>query len=510
VPTARPAGNDVAHTMLGYAVGDWEPNYGQWERLVHPDDIARAKFALQEHLEGRAPEYRCETRLLRKDGGYTWILDIGRVIVRDPGGRALRALGVHLDVSAAREARAALEAARIEADLANAAKSEFLANMSHEIRTPMTAILGFADELTEQLGTASPGRQAEYLATIKRNGQHLLTIINDILDLSKIEAGRMSVERVAVDPAQILRAVESMTRSKAEAKGLALEFHSEKRLPAHVRTDAVRVQQILVNLIGNAIKFTEHGSVTVRVAATCGAGGEPLLRFEVVDTGIGMRRDEIDRLFAPFQQADSSSTRRFGGTGLGLRIAKMLAIQLGGDVTVISEPGRGSTFVATIHAEPVTPDSQLDRAAPISPAGGRDLSGQRIFLAEDGRDNQRLISLHLRKAGAIVTVFPNGLKALEALTADGTVGGPLALPGPCDILISDMQMPEMDGYTLSRMLRAKGFARPIVALTANAMAGDAEDCLAAGCDAYATKPIDRPRLVAVCHAAMEKQRAAAS
>ena len=419
-------------------------------------------------------------------------------------------------------AAALADDARRRAEEANAMKSDFLANMSHEIRTPMTAILGFADLLHEDGDRQmAPRQRLEYIRTIRRNGEHLLSLINDILDLSKIEAGRMFVERIAVDPEQVIADVESLMRVKAKDGGIELAVVRETALPARMRSDPVRLKQILINLVGNAIKFTPEGRVTLKVAAATDASGAPCMRFRVEDTGIGIAPEHISRLFGAFTQADGSTTRKFGGTGLGLRISRTFAQMLGGDISVESELGRGSVFTATVSAEPIGAADSSRTPAPCVAAsptaavpaseGASAVAGARVWVAEDGPDNQRLIALHLRRAGAEVTLFENGRLALEAFTRDGSVDGELRADVPCDLLLSDMQMPELDGYGLVHALRAKGWRGPIVALTANAMSGDSERCLIAGCDAYATKPIDRATLIATVasHLRTQGRRAAA-
>lgn len=401
-----------------------------------------------------------------------------------------------------------LELAKLQAEDASRSKSEFLANMSHEIRTPMTAILGFAD-LLDEFGNrdAAPRERLEYIATIRRNGVHLLSIINDILDLSKIEAGKMTVEAVPTEINGIVHDVLSLMAVKATAKQLKLAAEFATRIPQQVYSDPVRLRQILMNLVGNAIKFTERGGVKLIVSHGSDKVGS--LQFAVVDTGIGLRPDQIERLFGTFAQADASTTRKFGGTGLGLHISKRLAQMLGGDITVSSVPGAGSTFTVTIKAEICEGASALLEPGPAQvvadqpPHANADsksslaqpLVGVRILLAEDGPDNVRLIALYLRKAGAEVRVAENGKLAVEHLSVAGDVDGPLLDPSPVDLLLTDIQMPEMDGYTATRLLRAKGCTLPIVALTANAMSGDVDKCLSAGCDDYASKPIDRNTLI---------------
>ncbi|MBI5361953.1 MAG: response regulator [Planctomycetes bacterium] len=387
-----------------------------------------------------------------------------------------------------------LARARLEAEASSRAKSEFLANMSHEIRTPMTAILGFADLLA--LG-GEPGDDA--VATIRRNGEHLLAILNDILDLSKIEAGRMTIERVPVDVRRLADDVVELERVRAERRGITLELEVATRVPRTMACDPLRLRQILMNLAGNAIKFTDKGGVRIVLTAD---ERERRVVFAVSDSGIGMTPEQVARLFQPFTQADGSMSRRFGGTGLGLTISRRLANMLGGDITVAAEFGRGSTFRVELPIDPaetiewVAPDYQAPVPVHAGPFAASDatqlLEGARVLLADDGKDNQRLISIHLKRAGASVEVVDNGVDVLKRLCA----GERLRDDAPYDVLLLDMQMPELDGYSTAQRLRALGSKLPIVALTAHAMSGDREQCLAAGCDDYATKPIDRDLLLA--------------
>jgi CheY-like chemotaxis protein len=390
--------------------------------------------------------------------------------------------------------------------------------MSHEIRTPMTAIMGYTELLAEQEsdGAGCPQRR-EYVETIRRNGEHLLGILNDILDLSKIEARRMTVERVETRPWAILKEVHELMLVKARAKGLRLELAADTPIPEAITSDPVRVRQVLVNLVGNAIKFTEVGGVRVGVSYRgAGEGGEMIIC--VTDTGVGLSAEQIGRIFAPFAQADVSTTRRFGGSGLGLSICQRLAEMLGGKIAVESLPGRGSTFMFTLSAEPwgdcrlTTPAMGEVAAAVTAPSqrqtGAGPLEGVRVVFVEDGLDNQRLISLLLRRAGASVRHFVNGRVALEGLTADGTCEGELPGQTGFDLVLTDMQMPEMDGYELARRLRAKGWRGPIIALTAHAMAGDREKCIEAGCDGYLCKPVDPRRLQEACLESLARTAAA--
>ena len=421
------------------------------------------------------------------------------------------------DVTSKRKSANELRHAKEVADLANQAKSSFLANMSHEIRTPMTAILGYADLLAEeQARGVSADQRDEYIHTIKRNGEHLLSIINDILDLSKIESGMMELERIDTRPVNIVHDVISLMRVKADAKALKLDVVLETPLPTKIRSDPLRLRQVLVNLVGNAVKFTESGTVTIRVALDNSSPNDPVLSFSVVDSGIGMTSEQLSRLFVAFKQADASTTRKFGGTGLGLRISKRLSELLGGDISVTSRPGSGSTFTLSLRTGQLDGVGLVEQAAgatvvrEVKPAAPQSkqmpLEGVRVLLAEDGKDNQRLISFHLQNAGATVTIVDNGELAVKALSADGTPDGALAARPQVDLILMDMQMPVLDGYEAARRLRGKGCTIPIVALTARAMAGDADECLEAGCDAYAAKPIDRVALIATCALWVMKSR----
>ena len=387
------------------------------------------------------------------------------------------------------------ELARLAAEEANRAKSEFLANMSHEIRTPMTAILGYA-ELVRDDGRADQ-QTKEFIATILRNGEHLVSIINDILDLSKIEAGRMTLERTDCSPAEIATEVVDMFHRRADDKQVRLALDLQWPLPRRIASDPTRLRQILANLVGNAVKFTTQGEVVVVVRRH--AEERRRVVFQVRDTGIGMSARDLAEIFKPFSQADSSHTRRFGGTGLGLAISQHLATMLGGSIAVQSRKGVGSTFTLEVDGgEAALGD--LDRSArdfarrrnqvPRLQAGKSEDVAARVLLAEDGPDNQMLVRHILAKAGAAVTVVDNGRAAVDSAL------GAFAGGSPFDVVLMDMQMPVLDGYSATRELRERGYRSPIVALTAHAMTGDRERCLEAGCDAFLTKPIDRTELIA--------------
>ena len=434
-----------------------------------------------------------------KDGRLYWV-DTTIAPLLNHNGKIRGYFAIRHDITALKNAKA-------EAQAASDAKSQFLANMSHEIRTPMTAILGYADLLADEVTKPeTPERCIEYVNTIKRNGEHLLAIINDVLDISKIEANRMEVESIGTNPLQIIEEVMYLMQVKASEKGIRFCGNIQGTIPLSIQSDPTRIRQILMNLIDNAIKFTKKGDVSLNVEFQ--TNPSPHIRFVVRDTGIGMTTQQIDRLFSTFYQADASMTRRFGGSGLGLQISKRLALMLGGDLAVQSTFGVGSEFAfvlpvneigATVpsHTNECKSDTLTSTSSKVD-AAKKPLKGVRILLAEDGIDNQKLIAFHLTKAGADVTIVQNGKEAVQSLTIDGTLEGPLAIPCQFDLLLTDIQMPEMDGYTATRLLRSKDFRLPIIALTANAMSSDVSMCINAGCNEHVGKPVNRQQLIDTC------------
>ncbi|MEM7229508.1 MAG: PAS domain-containing protein [Planctomycetota bacterium] len=485
--------------LLGYDVIDLEPHIDTWSGLLHPDDREIVISRLKSHLEYRKP-FDVEHRMRCKDGSYRWFRARG-LAIWGATGEAERMGGSISDIHALKRTQQELLDAMHDLESATRAKSEFLANMSHEIRTPMTAILGYADLLdTTDAQVQSDVQRLESIRTIRRNGEHLLSIINDILDVSKIEAGKMDVESISASPVQIIDDVVSLMSVRAEGKGIELRTELSSPVPASIRTDPVRFRQILTNIIGNAVKFTEVGSVTVRVG--CDRDAQQL-KVDVIDTGIGMNDEQLARVFEAFVQADTSTTRNFGGTGLGLQISRRLSEMLGGSLTVTSASEAGSTFTVTIATGALDDvvwvqdeDDARDLIAELNrSAASRDrqlmqsLGTVRILLAEDGPDNQRLISFHLQRAGAQVHVVENGEDALRAIDE---------AEHAFDVVLMDMQMPVLDGYDATRELRARGSMLPVIALTAHAMTGDRARCLDAGCSDYLSKPIDAGVLIATC------------
>ncbi len=447
-------------------------------------------FGVKAKARDGQPEERLWT-YVRKDGSHV-LVQLTVSAAKDTRGNLIGSVGVAMDHTAVKQYNDQLEAAKERAERADRAKSDFLAVMSHEIRTPMNGVIGMTGLL---LDTALDAEQRNLAETIRFSGESLLRLINDILDFSKIEAGQMPLENLDFDLRELVEATLKIMALPAQAKGIAVVGSVAPEMPTRLRGDPGRVRQVLTNLIGNAIKFTSEGQVAVRVTAQEEAEDHVLVRLEVTDTGTGIPLETQARLFQPFVQADSSTSRKFGGTGLGLAICKRLAESMNGGIGVESTPGRGSTFWATMKFSRQTgaavdsPSTPLPAAVevsadPASPVGLRPKA--RILLAEDNLVNQRVALGNLRHLGYEADVAADGFEALEATARTSY-----------DIILMDCQMPELDGYQVTREIRQrerKGQHAYIIAMTANAMTGDREKCLAAGMDDYISKPLDRAEL----------------
>ncbi len=469
---------------------------------IHPEDLHRTKRAFNDFLQGDQP-FDVVFRMLDAHGEIRYYHVIGKKTY-DEDGTPKRAFGTFMDVTKQKEIEEKIRVAATEAEAASQAKSAFLANMSHEIRTPMASVLGFAEVLDDS--DLDPKERSLAVNTIKRNGRALLDLIDDILDLSKVEAGRMSLEKVEYPLGDLVETLDAMFRLRAEEKRLDLSFVFHDGMPTSIETDPTRLRQILVNLIGNAIKFTETGGIRIELGMVDDKANRKL-RVLISDTGVGMSKKQLAKIFDPFTQADSSTTRRFGGTGLGLAITKRLVEMLDGSIEVKSREGMGSQFI--LHLDPGKMDFSLCEKnisyetrkgngkisiKEESPARLEKIEGK-VLLVEDSPDISRLIQYLLEKRGLSVETAENGLLGVEAACRSRKEGLPF------DLVIMDVQMPVMDGLEATRTLRRMDWRGPIISLTAHAMRGDEEKSFAAGADFYLTKPILPDALYkAVCEA----------
>jgi PAS domain S-box-containing protein len=497
-------------TLHGRSPEDGVLAVGEVADRFEPQDAERLQRAIARTREEGTP-YTLILRTRGFNADVWWVRSEGRAR-RDATGAIVGLFGTTTDVTAEVEREEALRVARNQADAASRAKSEFLANMSHEIRTPLTAILGFAELLRDDPTVAADAEgRTQTVDMIRDAGQHLLTVLNDVLDLSKIEAARMTVESIETPLVSILNEVERLTRPASMRKGVAVAMVFATPLPDRVRSDPTRLRQMLLNLVGNAVKFTDVGQVTIIARCDERPAGSELI-IDVADTGPGMSDEQAASLFQPFEQVDRSVTRRHGGSGLGLVITRRLAALMSGSVTLAeTKVGAGSRFRLSIPIE-VLPDAtfvpspesaslfetQLPPARAAQPAV---TLSARVLVAEDLLDNQKLIQIHLANAGAVVACALNGRIALAMLEEARASGQPF------DLLVTDLHMPEMDGYTLVETLRSRGDDIPIVALTARASAEDARECLAIGCDAVSVKPLDSSQFLATCARCVDERAA---
>ncbi len=479
--------NDSFTQMSGYEAAEM---YGRvpWSFMQGPQTNQETVRQIQEQIANCA-DVDVELVQYTKSGEPFWSSFRIRPIL-DEGGALTNFISTQINISDRKARELELHRAKDEAESANRAKSQFLANMSHEIRTPLNGILGFSELLRRSTDKVSHEDRDDYLESISTSGRHLLTLINDILDISKIEADRLQVECIPCSPHQIIAEIVSVLRVSAEDKGISLDYRWESEVPETIQSDPQRLKQLLINVVGNAIKFTEQGSVLIVALLEWSHSGR-VLRLEIRDTGIGISQDKLQTIFEPFAQADDSITRKHGGTGLGLAISRRLARALGGEVSVTSELGRGSVFCATVSTGDLTgvtihekpPEVVVGDVTHQNSINSR-LDGLRILLVEDGDTNRKLLRLTLSRSGATVTTAENGRIALH-----------LVGEGRFDIILMDMQMPVMDGYTATSILRDRGFDGPIIALTAHAMKGDRERCEEAGCSGYLTKPVNMDDLL---------------
>lgn len=488
--------NDIFLTMLGYSAADnhLPMTLKRWASLVHPDDLAQTLEILQSFLDGNDDYYRSEHRLLGADGQWKWILEVGRVITRDSKGKALRFVGVHIDITEQKQIENLLIEAQQQAELANKHKSQFLANMSHEIRTPMNALIGLSElaletDLTEQ--------QKDYLSKIHTSSQGLLSIINDLLDYSTIEAGSITLKKEVFPLSQIIHEVEELFINQARQKDLELQFIIDSTIPKILHGDASRIRQVLINLVGNALKFTNQGTVTIKVSSRSQTDTHVNLKFSVLDSGIGIPADKLSILFIPFSQVDASYTRKYGGTGLGLAISKKFIEMMGGKLIVHSKEGYGSEFSFILNLEK-TDKEDLALLTPHYPQADenhrsmRMVNGLMILLVEDNEINKLVATEILTKSNFQVKAVNNGKEAVAAYKTSLTENTHFSA------ILMDIQMPILDGYTATTQIRKWEASQtgspvhiPIIAMTAHAMAADREKCIAVGMDDFISKPLNK-------------------
>jgi signal transduction histidine kinase/DNA-binding response OmpR family regulator len=466
---------------------------------VHPDDVQEVRKQFAAYLQGSVPRYAVEHRL-QTEAGWVWIESTGLASQRDGSGKVTRMIGTNANITARKMAQEQLAVARSESEQANQAKTDFLANMSHEVRTPLNAIMGLTRLLQK---TALDPQQSGYLELIDNSATALLALLNDVLDLSKIEAGKLVFEKLRFDLHGWVEQCVSPVVAEATAKGLQLSLDIAPDLPHYLMGDPGRLRQVLTNLLSNAMKFTEKGSISVKVwvdpSPKSLLPGQLSVLFQVRDSGVGMTPEQQKTIFDAFTQADASTTRRYGGTGLGLAICQRLVAMMGGKIRVASKPGVGSAFrFSALFDRASSQPSQLTMPAALE---ARSLAGLRVLLAEDHPVNQLLTRKLLEEWDCDIEVAPNGLEALRRWQQGGI-----------DLILMDVQMPEMGGDEATAKIRAQESPRhghtPIVAMTAHAMAGDREKYLAAGMDAYVSKPISPDALAHAMHQALETSREA--
>ncbi len=453
---------------------------------IYPDDKSHVQAQVQSAIASGS-ECRIDFRIVDPQGNLRWF-SLRAQAVRDPDERVKGLRGFVQDVTERKKLENDLFRARQDAEVAVQEKVQFLANMSHEIRTPLGAILGFTDFLNEQ--NLSQEEASRYLNIIHRNGRLLVNLINDILDLSKVESGRLELEKVPFHVLDLMNELVAIFKTRASDKNLTFKVEIDEHVPEMMFSDPLRVRQIFVNLLSNAIKFTTTGQITIRLSLLESADSKKIIKLSVEDTGPGIPDHLRTRLFEPFLQADGSLTREFGGTGLGLALSKRLARALGGDLILANNSSSGTRFEVLLPLE----FDLSSKTCPLHQDGifesqfAKDLShlrGLKVLVVDDVADNQLLIKRLLAKRGAEVDLAENGAIGVEK-----------AITSEYDMILMDMQMPVLDGYAATRELRRLGFRRPILALTAHALKKDREKCLAAGCDEYLSKPIESQSLFA--------------
>ena len=516
--TGKVVFNERWSDMLGYTPNEIEPDIRSWKKLLHPGDMPETMDTLNAHLDGQTAFFEKEYRIRNKSRDWQWILARGKVVERDENGKALRAAGTHIDITKAKEAEAELKQYQenleqmvehrtrelektqkelvnkaSEAEAANCAKSEFIANMSHEIRTPMNGILGFSDLLLEEELTEE---QREAVDTIKKSGEILLNLINDILDLSKVESSKMELETIPFNVENLVLDIGDSLKTNLGEKPIEINCHIDD-IHTNLLGDPTRLRQIITNLIGNAIKFTDEGEIVISVTSEKEDDKQATLKFSVRDTGIGIPEDKLETIFESFKQADGSTTRKHGGTGLGLNISKKLVQLMGGDIRVESEAGKGSvfSFTAAFKKDP-------DALEEIQPVALSQLEGKPILIVDDNETALKILADIVKKIGMVPILFRGGEEALACLKEEPSVNGHSSLVEEetndklPELAIIDIMMPGLSGHELAcKISELTGGKTKMIALSSNAILGCAAEIQKSGFSGFIPKPVRRQVLI---------------
>ncbi|HEY7799591.1 MAG TPA: response regulator [Hyphomonadaceae bacterium] len=488
------APNDKLKRKLGHE----GPDTADLGRKVHPDDLATVMAAVEAARTGASSGYDLDIRIMAAGGAYRWMNVRARVL--EAKGESRRLIGTFLDFTERKMMEEELRAAKEAAEASSRAKSQFLANMSHEIRTPLNGVLGMAQAL-EADELLAP--QKEKVAIILDSGKSLMALLNDVLDLTKIEAGKLEISAVPGDFLHTMKRTRQLFQAQAEDKGLDLFVRYDSNFPQRLSYDPVRVRQCVSNLLSNAIKFTAQGRVEVGISSKALGDGLHLVQVEIVDTGIGMNAETVEKLFSVFTQADGATTRKFGGSGLGLAISRQLARMMGGDIVAESTEGKGSVFRLTFKAMEAAPaaPAQTPAAKTAEPVRRSGLRGVRVLLTDDNAINRQVIKLFLAPQGCDMSEATNGKEALDKIASE-----------EFDVVLLDVHMPVMDGKEAIQRIRAnpKWASLPVIALTADAMSGDRERYLSLGMTDYVSKPVDQRELLAKLHSVLKLEGPAAA
>jgi signal transduction histidine kinase/DNA-binding response OmpR family regulator len=450
--------------------------------MTHPDDRPKLEENDRNYKKGLIDSHTNEYRVFHKDGSVHWVLDRGVVKEKDDDGKPLKLIGTHLDITNQKKSEYELMAAREQAESTANAKQAFLANMSHEIRTPMNAILGMSRQLQK---TQLSEQQKLFLNTINNAGEHLMVIINDILDISKIDAGKLTLEKIGFSVTEVIKNTVEVMQHRASEKGLLITYHTDKNVAEVLKGDPYRLKQVLLNLASNSIKFSEKGVIKINCRLKKQEGSIQVIELSVADEGIGMDKEFIGNIFQSFTQEDRSVTRKFGGTGLGMTITKQLTELMGGSIHVESEKGVGTTITLCI---PLSKGTVTDLPAKESTSTNKSiLIGKKILLVEDNEVNRLVATNTLGHYKAVITEAVNGQEAVDILKNSSV-----------DIVLMDMQMPVMDGIEATKVIRTELNSNvPIIALTANAIKGESDKCFSAGMNDFISKPFAEEELISV-------------